>query len=138
MAAGATIESAMTPYPHSIEMDAHVSSAKSMPAQFGIRHLPVKQGPKLIGIISLRDIKRSEACGTDTSLNGDVRVEKIRDKDIYVVEPDVALVSVNRHMADHYIDSALVAHHGKLVGIFTFTDAFKRYAALLSGEKPGS
>ena len=137
MATGFTIESVMTPYPYSIDMDAHVSSAKSMLTQFGIRHLPVKQGQKLAGVITLRDIKRAEACGIDTTINSDVRVEKLCNKDIYVVEPDVALVSVIRHMAEHYIDSALVTRDGKLVGIFTFTDAFKRYADMLSREKPG-
>ncbi|MBI3571229.1 MAG: CBS domain-containing protein [Gammaproteobacteria bacterium] len=132
MATNATIESAMTPYPYSIEMDAHVSSAKSMLAQFGIRHLPVKQGQKLAGIITLRDIKRAEAYGIDTSINSDVRVEKICNKEVYIVKPGESLVNVLKHMADHYIDSALVVRDGKLAGIFTFSDAFKRYIDLLS------
>lgn len=137
MAADNTIESAMTHYPYSIEMDAHISSAKSMLAQFGIRHLPVKLDQRLAGIITLRDIKRAEACGIDTTSSSDVRVEKVCNKDVYVVELNESLVNVLRHMAEHYIDSALVAHNGKLVGIFTFTDAFKRYAELLSAGKAG-
>ena len=137
MLPGNTIESVMTPYPYSIEMDAHVSSAKSMLTQFGIRHLPVKQGQKLAGVITLRDIKRAEACGIDTTINSDVRVEKLCNKDVYVVEPGEPLVNVLKHLAEHYIDSALVAHDGKLLVIFTFTDAFKRYADLLSAGKTG-
>ncbi len=137
MIAGTTIGSVMTPYPFSIEMDAHIGSARSMLAQFGIRHLPVNEGGKLAGIITLRDIKRAEDFGIDTSATSDVRVQKICNKDVYTVGPGELLVNVLKHMAANYIDSALIVRSGKLAGIFTFTDAFKRYADLLSGVKPG-
>ena len=136
MTAGTTIESAMTPYPYSIEQSAHISSAKAMLAQFGVRHLPVTDGEKLTGIITLRDIKRAEACGIDTSVGSDVRVEKLCNRDVYIVSPEESLASVARQMAERYIDSALVARHGRLAGIFTFSDALKRYADLLSGAAP--
>jgi CBS domain-containing protein len=136
MTAGATIESAMTPYPYSIEMNAHISSAKAMLTQFGIRHLPVTDGEKLTGIITLRDIKRAETCGVDTSVGSDVRVEKLCNRDVYIVAPEESLASVARQMAERYIDSALVARNGRLAGIFTFSDALKRYADLLSGTAP--
>lgn len=136
MTAGATIESAMTPYPYSIEISAHISSAKTMLSQFGIRHLPVTEGEKLAGIITLRDIRRAEACGFDTSVGSDIRVEKLCSRDIYIVSPEEPLASVVRQMAERYIGSALVARNGRLAGIFTFSDALKRYADLLSGTAP--
>ena len=134
MLSGNPIESVMTPYPYSIEMDAHVSSAKAMLTQFRIRHLPVKEGDKLAGVITMRDITRAEACGIDTSTSSDVRVRQLCNTNVYVVRPAEPLVNVLKYMAEHYIDSALVARSGKLEGIFTFTDAFKRYADLLSGK----
>jgi len=134
MLSGNSIESVMTPYPYSIEMEAHVSSAKTMLTQFRIRHLPVKEGDKLAGIITMRDIARAENCGIDTSTSSDVRVRQLCNTNVYVVRPAEPLVGVLKYMAEHYIDSALVARSGKLEGIFTFTDAFKRYADLLSGK----
>lgn len=133
MTAGATIESAMTPYPYSIELSAHISSAKAMLAQFGIRHLPVTDGDKLAGIITLRDIRRAEACGVDTSVGSDMRVEKLCSRDVYIVGPEEPLASVVRQMAERYIGSTLVARNGRLAGIFTSSDALKRYADLLTG-----
>jgi len=134
MLSGNSIESVMTPYPYSIEMEAHVSSAKAMLTQFRIRHLPVKEADKLTGIITMRDITRAEACGIDTSTSSDVRVRQLCNTNVYIVRPAEPLVNVLKYMAENYIDSALVARSGKLEGIFTFTDAFKRYADLLSGK----
>lgn len=129
-----TIESVMTAYPYSIELDAHVSSAKSMIAQYKIRHLPVKEGDVLVGVITMGDITRAEQCGIDTSISSNVLVQKLCNKHVYVVAPKELLVSVLKHMAENYIDVVLVAKNGKLIGIFTFTDALKRYSDLLSGK----
>src|SRR3989344_5790979 len=98
--------------------------------------LPVTDGEKLAGIITLRDIRRAEACGVDTSVGSDMRVEKLCSRDIYIVSPQEPLANVVRQMAERYIGSALVARNGRLAGIFTSSDALKRYADLLSGTAP--
>ena len=137
MAPGPSIESVMTSYPYSIEIDDHISSAKTMLAQFKIRHLPVKEGDKLVGVITTRDIERAENCGIDTSIGSDIRVRKLHSKGVYVVAPDEPLVNVLNHMAEHYIGSVLIARNGKLAGIFTFNDACRYCVGLLTGAKRG-
>ena len=135
MATGPTIESVMTPYPYSIDIDDHVSSAKTALVQYKIRHPPVKEGDKLVGVITARDIDMAINCGVDTSVGSDVRVRKLCNKHVYVVAPGETLVAVLNYMADHYIGSALIVRDGKLKGIFTFTDACRYCVGLLTGEK---
>lgn len=49
----------------------------------------------------------------------------------YVVAPDTALDDVVRAMASRKFGSAVVADHGKVVGIFTTVDACAAFAELL-------
>jgi acetoin utilization protein AcuB len=129
-----TIDSVMTTYPYSIEADAHVSSARAMLTQFKIRHLPVQDGAKWVGVISERHLQIAEDLGTDMSVSSNVRIRDLCRRRAYIVEPDELLAHVVRYMAAQYFDSVLVVKDGKLLGIFTFTDALKHYADLLTGK----
>jgi len=134
MATHPTIESVMTPYPYSIEADAHAGAARSMLEQFRIRHLPVHEGDRLVGVVSERDLKRAAEMGWDVTLGGSARVGDICTKDVYIVRPEEPLVDVLQHMATQHVDSVLIARHGKLAGIFTFTDACRHCAELLLAQ----
>lgn len=48
-----------------------------------------------------------------------------------MVDIHTALESVLRRMADQHLGSALVLKHGKLAGILTHNDAFRKFAELL-------
>ena len=134
MSREAIIESVMTPYPYSIEAEAHVSSAKAMLAQFKIRHLPVQDGGKWIGVISERHLQTAEDLGTDMSVSSNVRVRDLCRRKPYVVEPGAPLMHVVHYMAAQYFDAVLVVKNGKLLGIFTCSDALQRYADMLAGK----
>jgi acetoin utilization protein AcuB len=127
----------MTSYPYSIDIDDHISSAKTTLGQFKIRHLPVREGDRLVGVITARDIDVAENCGIDTSIGSDIRVRKLHSKDVYVVAPNETIINVLNHMADHNTGSALIARDGKLMGIFTCTDACRYCVGLLMGAKRG-
>ena len=52
-------------------------------------------------------------------------VEEAMTADPYIVEPEEPLTSVVAHMAEHKVGSAVVAHYGRLLGLFTTTDALR-------------
>jgi acetoin utilization protein AcuB len=136
MAQGPTIESVMTPYPYSIDIDAHAGTANTMMAQLKIHHLPVTEGEKLVGVVSGWALKQAAALGLDTSVGGAAKVREVCSKKIHVAAPDELLADVLSHMAEQHVETVLVARHGKLIGIFTFTDACRRYAELLRSPEP--
>jgi acetoin utilization protein AcuB len=131
MAQRPTIESVMTPYPYSIDIDAHASAAHTMMAQLKIHHLPVKEGEQLVGVVSEWGLRRAAERGWDTATGGAAKVRDVCSREIHIVGPDAPLAGVLRHMAGKHIETVLVARNGKLAGIFTFTDACRRYAERL-------
>lgn len=119
----------MTTTPHSIGADQKVSVAGKMMRDNKIRHLPVLQGGKVLGIISDRDIKITEALvGAKSS---EMNVSDITQGEPYTVTPHSKLDEVALTMAENKYGSALVVDNNKLVGIFTAVDAMKALSDLL-------
>jgi CBS domain-containing protein len=121
----------MTPFPYSVDAEAPVDEAMRFMREHKIRHLPVTQDGKLVGMISDRDIKLM--LGPDFAYPN-ARELKVRDAyvaDAYVVDLATPLVQVLTHMAEHRLGSALVTRHDKLAGVFTTTDACRVFAEYL-------
>ena len=138
MAALPAIESVMTPYPYTIEIGSHATSAKSMLVQFGIHHLPVTDGERLVGVVTDWGIKRAMAQGWDISVGGGTLVRDIYSQEVLVATPDTPLPEVLQRMAEEHAEAALIARDGKLIGIFTMTDACRHYAQLLLDQQPAT
>ena len=121
----------MTPFPHSIDVDAPLEDAHKLMREHGFRHLPVMSGGEIVGILTDRDIKL--VLGPDF---GTPDERELRVRDAYVERPCVVPAStpvakVARVMAQNRIGSAIVTKHGKLVGIFTVTDACRALAEII-------
>ncbi|HKB07185.1 MAG TPA: CBS domain-containing protein [Candidatus Polarisedimenticolia bacterium] len=54
----------------------------------------------------------------------------------YTVGPRTSLAKVARSMAKAKYGSAIVMDRGRIVGIFTATDALEALAGLIRGERP--
>ncbi len=121
----------MTAFPYFIEIDAGLKAATQMMERHGIRHLPVKDGDQLIGVVSDRDIKRATR---------ELHVSDIVVRETYIVDLTERLDSVLLHLAQRHIGCALVVKEGRLAGIFTTTDAcrvFGEYLRSLFPTGPG-
>lgn len=129
-----TIDAVMTPYPYSIEIDAHLSTAKTMLGQFKVHHLPVRDGDKWVGVVTEQNLAMAQALGVDLSVSSNVRIRDLCRHKACIVGPGEPLANVLRRMAEESHDSALVVKDGRLLGIFTATDALKRYADALAGR----
>ncbi|MBE9516841.1 MAG: CBS domain-containing protein, partial [Proteobacteria bacterium] len=119
-------------HPYFVDIDSHLNGAKVMLTQYNLHHMPVKKDDDIVGIISLRDIERAEIHGVDTSIGTDVRVREVCQPAISsIVEPGTPLKTVLQKMADEHLECVVIATDSHLEGIFTVTDACKRYAQSL-------
>jgi acetoin utilization protein AcuB len=111
----------MTPFPYSIDADATLAEGQAMMERHGVRHLPVTEGKRLVGIVTDRDIRQSLDPVFDMPPLQKIRTIMVDDP--YVVAPDEPLDSVLLTLAERRIGCVLVAAGGQLEGIFTTTDA---------------
>jgi acetoin utilization protein AcuB len=129
----ATIKRHMTPSPATIEANRSLAEAHRTMRRHGIRHLPVLVGGNLVGILSLRDLHLLE---TLRDLDPEkVTVDEAMTRSPYSVEPDASVEDVAQTLAEHKWGSAVVVDAGKVVGMFTTTDALKLLARLLKSER---
>ncbi len=97
----------------------------------GIRHLPVVDEGRLVGVVSQRDLYLLETLrGVDAARE---LVDDAMSSEPYTVGPDAALEEVAHEMATRRAGSAVVVDTGAVVGIFTSTDALRALAAVLRG-----
>lgn len=120
----------MTRQPWTIRTDATMSQAHELMRAHAIRHLPVLDGGKLVGIVSERDLHLIETLpGSDPAK---VSVEEAMVSDVYVVGPDDPVDVVVDHMAERKQGSAVVVdRRGAVEGIFTTVDALQVLADVL-------
>ena len=119
----------MTTTPHSIGKDQTLERAHQVMRDHRIRHLPVLEGGKLVGIVTERDLHLVETL-RDVDPR-EVLVEEAMSTHVYAVAPDTALDVVAESLAEHKYGSAVVIQNGKVVGIFTTNDACRALVELL-------
>lgn len=124
------IKSVMTPFPYSVSADATVAQAAALMAAHHVRHLPVKKGTSLVGVVSEREVRQALGGKGDA----DVRVRDVASLDVYIVDLVTPLDEVLAHMARSHVSCALVRKGTKLVGVFTTTDACRLFGEYLRGD----
>jgi acetoin utilization protein AcuB len=123
----------MTSSPATIEASRSLAEAHRTMRRHGIRHLPVVAGGSLVGILSLRDLHLLETL-RDVDPEK-VSVDEAMTRSPYTVEPGASVETVARTLAENKWGSAVVVDDGKVVGMFTTTDALKLLARLLRNER---
>ena len=116
-----TVGAYMIENPVTISADLCLSDAGARMQDHGIRHLPVVEGARVVGIVSERDLAMVSALpGVDP---GQVRVTEAMHPDPYIAAPDTPLREVLAIMHKHKLGTAVIAEGGELLGIFTVIDA---------------
>lgn len=117
------VERFMTPSPTCIGRKERLSAAHERMRSLGVRQLPVVDGPKLVGILSQRDLFFVESI-RDLHPT-DARVEDAMSTDVYVVPPDRPVGEVAARMVECKYGCAVVESQEGIVGLFTTTDALR-------------
>ncbi len=132
------IKAAMTPFPHSVGEQESLDDARRLMAEHRIHHLPVLDGQRLVGVLTTRDLEHAEASAALAGHAGRRRIGEVYCSPPYAVELEEPLDNVLVHMANERIGSAVVLRQGKVVGIFTTTDACRLFAEFLRRGLPES
>ncbi len=123
----------MTPFPYCLEPGDPLAKARRLMEEHGFRHLPVMEDERPAGVITDHDVRRAVAMAGE---GAQPRVGDLARSQAYVVDSSAPLDLVLAEMAKRHLDSALVLKAGRLVGIFTVTDACRLFAELLRREAP--
>ncbi len=130
--------------PVTIGPKAPVAEAEALLDAHRIRHLPVMDGGRLVGLITDRDIRlasmprpRKEPYQRDALL-GLIRVEQVMTPDPATASPDMSIAEAARRMLEHRYGGLPVVEEGRVVGIITQGDLLKALIDLLKAESsPG-
>lgn len=132
-----SIKAVMTPFPYSVDINAPLAEAQEFMRQRHIRHLPVTDGQKLVGVLTDRDIKLYLGPDFDYPNEQEALVKDVYLDNPYIVDLNERLDKVLKTMAEKHIGSVLVTRNGKLAGVFTSTDACQSFAEyLIDNFKP--
>jgi acetoin utilization protein AcuB len=124
----------MTPFPYSVDTDDTVVEVERLIEEHGVRHIPVQQDGRVVGIISQRDVYRLLDRFLPSADKAQIRARDIMMAEPYLVGFDAPLNEVALEMAKRHIGSAIVLHHEKLAGILSATDICRILAEVLEAE----
>ncbi|OQA39761.1 MAG: Inosine-5'-monophosphate dehydrogenase [Chloroflexi bacterium ADurb.Bin325] len=119
--------------------DMSVSAANALMREKSIRHLPVVDKGRLVGIVSRGDLREAtftEAVNADTyelhfMLNR-LTVERLMTRRVYTITADAPLVQAVELLNKHKIASLpVVDAEGQVIGIITESDLLKTLAHYL-------
>ena len=123
------IQEVMTSQPVTIGRTETLATAHELMRENDVRHLPVLEHGELVGVVTQRDLYLLETiAGVD--LRED-RVDDAMSNDAYAVPPDASLDQVTAEMATQRYGCAVVIERGRVIGIFTTTDALRILAGTL-------
>lgn len=125
-----TMAEVMTPAPHTIGFDQPLARAYKTMRDHGVRHLPVLDAGKVVGVLSQRDLYFVEAAaGVDRGVD---EVAEAMASEVYTVAPGDHVSDVARTMGEHKYGCAVVVDAGRVGGIFSATDALALLARAMS------
>jgi acetoin utilization protein AcuB len=119
----------MTRQPWTIECGATLTAAHQVMRSHAIRHLPVMDAGKLVGIVSERDLHLIETL--PDSDPDEVTVDDAMTETVYVARPTDEVATVVDQMAAHKLGSVVVMQDRRVEGIFTSIDALQVLSNLL-------
>jgi CBS domain-containing protein len=135
-----TVRDWMTPNPITVDPQTPINEAYSIMKKNRIRRLPVVDREKLVGIVTIGDIR--EASPSDaTSLSiweqnyllSKLTVGNIMTKNPITVTPDTTIRDAAALMLEHKIGGLPVVEGGKVVGIITESDIFRLLVKVMDG-----
>ncbi len=105
--------------------------------QKGIRHLPVVEGRRLVGIVTDRDLRQAAPSGA-TSLSihelhyllEKLAIREVMTKQVVTIRPEQTVEEAAMLLLGHRIGGLPVVRDGELVGILTETDILQAFLQL--------
>lgn len=128
----------MTPHPRTIEAALPLATAREAMLDLDAHHLPVVREGRLVGILSMDDLKIVQALWDRAGLRREITVEDVMKPTPLTCVGDAHLHEVAREMADKRHSCAVVMdpeHPTRIAGVFTTTDALRALSLLAPQER---
>lgn len=128
------VSALMRPFPYFAEPDTSVAQIINMMDEHQIRHLPIKQDNRIVGIVSERDLRWLGNPKLDLPITHEIPVCHIMTYNPYVAEIDTPLPVAIDEITRQKIGAAIVVRSGKLAGIVTTIDICQALSEVLKAE----
>jgi acetoin utilization protein AcuB len=135
------VRDAMTRDVITVEPDASAAQAWGLCRERNIRHLPVVEGGRLIGIVSdrdLRDLSPPRDTPDQENTLGWVRIRDVMSAEVVTAHPLDTIEHAARVIYEHKFNCLPVVADGGLVGIITSSDLVRTLVELIGAHDPGS
>jgi CBS domain-containing protein len=124
-----TVRDLMTQNPTTLDRNETLDLAESIMNLGRVRHMPVVEDGKVIGILSQRDLFRSALITslgfgrkTTGALMKTIKIKEIMTEKVVTISPDASVKEAARQMMEKKIGCLPVLEGDRLVGIVTETD----------------
>jgi len=124
-----TVRDLMTQNPTTLDRNETLDLAESIMNLGRIRHMPVVDDGKVVGIVSQRDMFRSALITslgfgrkTTGALIKTIKIKEIMSEKVVTISPDASIKEAARQMMEKKIGCLPVLEGDRLVGIVTETD----------------
>jgi len=115
-----------------IDASSPISTAHQMMKNNNVRRLPVLNGDKLVGIVTIGDVREASPSDATTlsiwELNylwAQLTVEKVMTRNPLTVSPDTPILDAAETMLEKKVSGLPVMNGENLVGILTESDIFR-------------
>ena len=128
-----------------VTKDERMTVAKKVMKERNIRHLPVVDGKKLIGLVTNMDIRKAEASPASSLeirelhyLLDKLTVGEIMTRNVITISPDISIEEATTLLHDNKIGCLPVVEDGNLVGIITENDVMEILIEVMGMKEKGS
>jgi CBS domain-containing protein len=125
----APVAEVMTPHPRSVRIDQQLSDARAALADHRIHHLPIVDGQRLVGIISITDLleygfrPRDTHQNLDEYLDAHFSIKQIMQSEVVTLPNNSTIHDAAKVLATGSLHAVpVVDDKGDLIGIVTSTD----------------
>jgi acetoin utilization protein AcuB len=118
-----TLRQYMTGAVHTIAPSRSLAAAYGMMRRHRIRHLPVVEAGKVVGLLSERDVRLVDSLPNVTPMS--IQVADVMVENVFTAPPDAPLGEVVETMIAKKLGAMIVIDGDRLVGVFTIVDALR-------------
>jgi CBS domain-containing protein len=128
------VATVMTSDPHTVAPDASFEEASALCGTLGVRHLPVVEQGRLVGLLSDRDLRAAAGDGRP----GETPVRELMSTEVITVSPNDGVAQAARLLVSNRFSSVPVVTAGRLVGLVTVVDLLVFAMRALEGDRDES